>query len=208
MSSRMRVRLLSIGLCLALALIGVVVLKGVSLIVERIRIQQGFDFDAKASRIAPANGPLRGQVIETGKLIDSSGTPLSLKVRHKLVLLVVADPHCPASLGSRDQIEFVAINLRKEPVDSFIVTFASKTSFGDLHRFATSLDIAIEPLAWNGGPDNILPAVGEMVIPSFILTDGQGAVIKTFAGTDPDPLSRKRMAYQIVREVVEHTRDS
>ncbi|MBA2495110.1 MAG: hypothetical protein H0V31_10510 [Acidobacteria bacterium] len=87
--------------------------------------------------------------------------------------------------------------------DYAIVSFSQKLAHKELSQYLMERNLSADSFLWIGGVNNILPSINKMVLPSHILVDRQGEVIKTFPGTDKEKSVRERMANQIVNEIKE-----
>jgi hypothetical protein len=70
-------------------------------------------------------------------------------------------------------------------------------------KYTKFIGIFALPLRWNKVSESALASLRQIVIPSHILIDSNGTVIKTFPGTSIDQRIRDRMAREVLRQVLD-----
>ncbi len=147
-------------------------------------------------------GPKIGQRIALDKLTDVDGILLSQNSRNSLTVISVIDPECGACKGAKDQMQFIQNSLVDNEIEYCVVSFSTKISSEELVEFSRTLDLSAKSYIWAGNKAEILPEINKMVIPTHILVDSQGFVLKSFPGTDRDEDIRSQMSERIIEEVL------
>jgi hypothetical protein len=191
--------ILSICICLFFTAAIVVAFKGF----DYFNNIQGYNYDSFIGKEYDWTGPKTGDVINLEYLTDENNKPLSEVSNQRLILLSVLDPECGACGMARDQMKFLQENLANKDVDYFIISFSQKLSPIELSRYTKSMNLAVSTYSWAGNYKDIIPSINKMVLPSHILVDAKGNVIKTFPGTDNQKSVRDKMVYQIIKEIIE-----
>lgn len=162
---------------------------------------RGYDYDSFITKGYDWAGPKSGEVINLDYLTDENNRILSEVSNQRLILLSAVDPECGACITAKDQMRFLQENLEGIGVDYFIISFSQKLSPIELSRYAKSMGLTVNTYSWAENHKNIIPTINKMVLPSHILIDMKGKVIKTFPGTDKEKSVRNRMVYQIIKEI-------
>jgi hypothetical protein len=194
--------LLSAVICLSLSFLTVFTVKKIYSFVD-LRDDRGFDYDSIIARGYEWTGPKAGEQIDLNHLKDKNNAPLFQKSTKRFILLSVVDPECGASLVASDQMEYIQRNVEKNDVGYVVISFSQKLTPEGLIEYVRSLGLSTDTYLWTGRYEDLLPAIKEMIMPTHILIDSQGNVIKSFSGTDREAHVRERMANQIVKEVTE-----
>ena len=189
--------ILSICICLVLSTIIAFAIKGVS----RFTSSSGYDYDSIIKKGYEWAGPKAGESINFDYLTDVNSKQLSEVSNRQLILLSVVDSESGSCRKARDQMRFLQENLKSLDVDYFIISFSQKSSNIELFKYVQSMNLTATTYSWTGGYENIIPSVNKMVLPSHILVDSKGKVIKSFPGTDNDKSVREKMTNQIIKEV-------
>jgi len=191
---------ISIFLCLGLTLVVIFTIRGFQYLIQSHE-QGSYDYDSIINKGYDWVGPKAGENLEFNYLVDENSNLLSQSSKNNLILLSVVDSECGASKISKDQMKFLEDNLKDIDVDYYVISFSQKLSPSELSQFVKSMDLSSRPFLWTKGYENTLPSINKMVLPSHILTDSKGNIIKTFPGTSNEKFIRQRMANQIVGEV-------
>ncbi|GEM_PF-3020064 len=202
MGKSLKIRVLSIVLCLLLTCTIIFGFRGFSYFAKMIEDLRGYDYDSKIARQYDWIGPKPGEIIDTSHLLDSEGRSLKSFSTKRVILLTVVDPDCAASRATKDQFRFLDENSEANGVDRFIVCFIPKVSSLSLSDYVSSLNLSTKSLAWNSGLVNVLPSITSIAYPSHILIEPDGTVIKSFPGTSNEKVVRERMVRQVLKEVL------
>ena len=190
--------ILSIGICLILTTIVVFAIKGFNYFSNA----HGYDYDSIIRKGYDWTGPKIGEVINLDHLTNENNKSLSKVSNRQLILLSVVDPGCGACRTAKDQMKFLQENLKSNDIDYFIVSFSQDLSQVELSRYVKSMNLTANTYSWTGNYEDIISSIDKIVLPSHILVDSKGNVIKTFPGTDKEKSVRDEMAYQIIKEII------
>ena len=102
---------------------------------------------------------------------------------------------------SADQMEYLQQSIQSKDCYYAVVSFSQKLSNHDLTEYLEKRNIFADSFIWTDGADQILPSINKMVLPTHILVDRSGNVLKTFPGTDKEKSGRERMVNQILKEI-------
>ncbi|MCO6511012.1 MAG: hypothetical protein J5I65_09470 [Aridibacter famidurans] len=162
---------------------------------------EGYDFDSIISN--PSYdwvGPQAGERVQLGYLTDNNLQPLTQKQPQKLLVLLVFDRECGACRLAGDQSSYLRESLEKQGVGFGIISFSQRTTHARLSRYVDSFDSDASTYVWTKGASTIPLSIRKMVVPSYILVNRDGWVIKTFPGTDKNSAVREKMINQIIKE--------
>lgn len=148
------------------------------------------------------SGPNVGEVISLEGLMDRTGKSFSKSEHKELILIAVVDPECGASKVAKDQIGWIQEALSKVDVEYILVSFTSKATLEEFSLFADSFNLSTNSLVWKNNSSPKPESLLTMVVPSHFLIDYNGKILKKFPGTNKNTSVRKKMAKQIVKEVI------
>lgn len=167
------------------------------------RDTRGYDYDELINKGYDWTGPKVGEKINIDYLRDSKSISLSQQLTRSKILISVVDPECLACRTAGDQMKYLSEKLSNSNVNYAVVSFSQKLTDKELSKYIKSLDFEADSFLWTDKNENILPSINAMVLPSHILIDAEGKVIKTYPGTDKEKSTRDRMANQIVKETLQ-----
>lgn len=193
---------LSIVFCFGLSILIILTVKGLNSFFS-FRDSRGFDYDSLIEKEYDWTGPKIGENINLNYLKDRNGNSLPQQLKQNRILLSVVDPECGACKIASDQMQYIQENTKNSNINYAVISFSQKLYLDELPHYAESLRLSANTYSWVGGNDNILSSVKNMVLPSHILVDSDGNVIKTYPGTDKEKSTRDRMANQIIKEIVQ-----
>lgn len=168
------------------------------------RDTRGFDYDELINKGYDWTGPKIGEKIHLDYLKDSNGISLPQKLTHSKTLISIVDPECFACQTASDQMKYINEKLANSGVNYAVVSFSQKLTNEKLSEYVQSLGFGADSFIWADKNENILPSINTMVLPTHILIDNEGNVIKTYPGTDKEKSTRDRMANQIVKEILQN----
>lgn len=196
--------IISTAVCLSLMLVIVCTIQGLQTLFIS-RSTGGYDYNFIRRKGYDWTGPDAGQIISLNYLKNKDEIPLSEKFDSQLILITVLDPECGACRAAGDQINYLERQIKSLDFGYAVVSFSRKLSHKELSLFLTTQNIFTEPFLWTDETGNILPSIKKMVLPTHILIDKQGRVIKTFPGTSNERAIRERMTNQILEEIRSET---
>lgn len=156
-----------------------------------------FDYDPNETWI----GPGVGERIEIGRLKDASGKRLE-DVVDDMSMLVLVDPACAAGKAVSEELTLVRESVNKFGIKTYFVCVTSLTSATNLSEYTESLAPQVPAYAWSDR--EVLPPekLYLMVVPSHILIDKAGVIIRKWPGTSRDESVRRSMAEQITADTL------
>jgi hypothetical protein len=147
-------------------------------------------------------GPREGEKIELSKFRTEQGEPFPEFPEKSLILLSVSDPRCEMCRLSVDLIEQVETEAKLNQVKFFIVSLVPEVTKAEFFHYVKKLGKAEESYSWQGEKESILPALQKMVVPSHLLINEKGIVLRRFPGSSREKAIRVQMAKQIIAETL------
>lgn len=147
-------------------------------------------------------GPGVGETISLNFLKNKNEMPLSESQNGKIIVLGVVDPDCGACKVAKDQISRVRDEIQSHDVQYIPVSFTSRDS-EKFFKLADSFGLSTNAFLWSDFNDLASESLQVMVVPSHLLIDSNGRILKKFEGTNKDRIVRMRMANQIIKEVLQ-----
>jgi hypothetical protein len=168
---------------------------------------EGFDFRSSLDENDPSAGPNVGTRINLARLKMRNGLEITRVIRKQLVMLVTVDPGCGACKVAADEMGDVQNRIEPLGIEYYPVSVtASATSSklpSDFFDYTDSFGLKTPGFLWANDEEQPLEQLFMMVMPSHLLVDCDGVVLRKWPGTDKSPQVRKRMANQIVADTVE-----
>jgi hypothetical protein len=165
------------------------------------RTNGGFDFAANLSEDGSGNGPEIGERINIALLKDSGGITLENAINSRFTIVTIVDPACGACRVASDQMRDIRDRVVTEGVQYCFVSVTTRQNQGGFAKYIRSLGINAPAYLWAAGEPPI-DALYTMVLPSHILIDRNGVVIRKWVGTDKRKEVRAKMANQIVSDTL------
>lgn len=176
-------------------------------IVGGIRLTKSYffssNFDYDSFRKNVWSGPKEGERIELGGLKSCDGEVFPQVPHKSLILLAVVDPNCEMCRMSADLINNVEREAESRGLTFFVVSFASTAPKEEFFTYADSVFKAAHSYYWEDRQLDPLPSLKKMVVPSHLLIDENGVILRRFPGSSADRLIRAEMATQIIREITQ-----
>jgi hypothetical protein len=170
---------------------------------EPPRTSEGFDFSFSNDETDPAVGPKIGERIDITSLKARDGKRLSSVEDRRVMMLVTVDPMCGACKAAVDEIRDVQSRIADFDVAHYVVSFTSSKPRDFFFNYVDSLNLDLPTFLWDMSEKKPPEALYTMVMPSHILVDREGVVVRKWPGTDTRKLIRQRMANQIVADTIE-----
>lgn len=158
-----------------------------------------FNFDSiRKNEKIKWNGPKEGEKINLSNFKNEKGESFPNLTNNNLVLISFVNPRCKMCEDSKDLIKQVQLRSTSKNVQFGIVSLfpPSKKKFFD---YAKKLFGENRIYIWEG--EQIPRSLREMVIPSHLLLDGDGIVLRRFPGSSLKTEIREQMANQIIEEM-------
>ena len=115
-------------------------------------------------------------------------------------MLVLVDSQCGASKAASDQLRSVRDSIAAEGVPYYLVSITSSVPPMNFFNFANGLSLDAEAYLWDMKEAKPSNELFSMVLPSHILVDRNGTIIRKWPGTSPNQSIRQKMARQIVSD--------
>ena len=166
------------------------------------RVTDGYDFNSPEDANASWIGPPIGEQIDLNQLKDRAGGSLSTTNGDRLSMLVLVDPECGACRVASDEMRIVRDTVVNARIQYCLVSVTSSVPSVDFFKYTDSLDLDAQAYLWatkEGSPSEKLYS---MVLPSHLLVDGTGHIIRKWPGTSTSQSIRFRMAKQIATDAL------
>jgi peroxiredoxin len=147
-------------------------------------------------------GPKIGETISLNYLKDKTGRTVSESKNGKILLLGIVDPDCGACKLAKDQITWVQEGVQSKNVEYILVSFTS-TNSEKFFKYTDSFGFPTNAFLWSDFNNTQSDSLQAIVVPSHILIDSSGRILKRFPGTNAERYVRRNMASQIIKEVLE-----
>lgn len=162
---------------------------------------EGFDFSYSLDETVPGRGPKMGEKVDISALKTSAGIKFSSIANQQLIMLVTVDPNCGACQTAADEIRDVHRRIKEFGVPSYLVSFTSSNPPSEFFRYTNAFGVQTPAFLWDMTEKKPPELLYTMVLPSHLLVDSNGVVIRKWVGTDKQQLTRRKMANQIVADV-------
>jgi peroxiredoxin len=164
----------------------------------------GFDYTSRLNdKEYDWRGPEIGEKIAVQFYKDKVGNSLLDSINSDIVVLATVDENCRFSRLSMDQMEYIQTTAKSNGIDYLLVSFNLKISPTEFFDFAQSLNSSTKSFAWFGNESEMLASLPKMIVPSHLIINKTGEILRVFPGTDVEKQTRDRMANQIVAEMLE-----
>lgn len=164
----------------------------------------GFDYASRLiNKEADWKGPEVGEKIAVQFYKDKDGKSLLESINSDIVVLATVDENCRFSKMSVDQIDYIQTMAKSNGIDYLLVSFNLKNSPREFFDFAQSINFSAKSFAWFGNEDEMLASLPKMIVPSHLIINKNGEILRVFPGTDVEKQIRDQMANQIVAEMLE-----
>ena len=164
---------------------------------------QEFDFGSAADEKLDWVGPKVGELINLSRLKTEDGETLADLAGNNLVMVVLVDPECGACKAASDEMRDVRNRIARTGIGYYPVSITARQSPSEFLEYTDSLGIHEPALLWQNQDEAAPASLFRMVLPSHLLFDNTGVILRKWPGTDKSPHVRRRMANQIVADTVE-----
>jgi hypothetical protein len=144
-------------------------------------------------------GPNVGEQIDLQGFRDRNGLILT-NVVGELLLIVLVDPQCGACVASRNEMRNVRDRVTSLGVRYYPVSLTSSVPAADFFSYTDSLALGARGYLWVSNDRSPSQSLYSMVLPSHILINRNGTIIRKWPGTSTNESIRQRMANQIVSD--------
>jgi hypothetical protein len=164
---------------------------------------EGFDFSFASDEKLDWVGPKVGERISLARLKTQDGDTLASVARNNLVMVVMVDPDCGACKAASDEMRDVRNRIAEAGIKYYPASVTARQSPSQFLEYTMSLGIREPALLWQTQEEAPPISLFTMVLPSHLLLDSRGVIVRKWPGTDKSPSVRRRMANQIVADTVE-----
>lgn len=161
---------------------------------------EGYDFSYSLDETEPGAGPKVGEKVDVSGLKTNNGIKFSSIADHGLIMLVTVDPNCGACKTASDEIRDVQRRIQQLGISYYLVSFTSPNPRSEFFQYTDSFRTDTSAFLWDMSEMKPPESLHTMVLPSHILVDSNGVVIRKWLGTDIHKPVRRRMANQIVAD--------
>lgn len=162
---------------------------------------EGFDFSLSMKQ--KWSGPEIGEHLDLTHFVGRDGVHLTDSIKGRMFILINAAPDCRACQAAHDQMQNVCDRLARANVECKLAAVFTLQSPAEVFKAMDAWGVQSPAFLWQRDetfpPEKIL----KMVMPSFILLDRQGTILRKWPGTDRRQLIRFRMANQIVADTLQ-----
>jgi len=170
---------------------------------------EGFDFTANSRNKASA-GPDAGSRIDLTRLKMRDGLSLAGVTHKGLIMLVTVDSQCGACKVASDEMRDIRTRIESYDIEYHPVSFSTSVAAPEealnFFTYADSLGLNAPACLWTAGNEPPPEKLFLMVLPSHILVNTDGVILRKWPGTDSSSRIRRRMANQIVADTLNELR--
>lgn len=180
--------------CLAIVLL-------VASLTKNAKTYLSFDYDSvRKDGTVTWGGPKEGETVNLTMLRNERAE--SIPADKPLILLLLVDPRCQMCRESADLFEQVQLDATSHGIEFLVASFGGPSSREEFFGYARTLCDSSHAFYWDGEKGLVSPAVQQMAVPSFLLLNQRGLVLRRFPGGSKDSVIRSRMAAQIIAETL------
>lgn len=122
---------------------------------------------------------------------------------NNLVMVVLVDPECGACKAASDEMRDVRNRIALAGIKYYPASVTARQSPSQFLEYTQSLGIGGPAFLWQEQDEAASASLFGMVLPSHLLLDNSGVIVRKWPGTDQSPQIRRRMANQIVADSIE-----
>ncbi len=168
-----------------------------------VRNNRGFDYSEYVNNERLTwTGPKAGEKIDLRNFHNQEGQDIPIH-KDKLIVLGFASSKCWMCPVSNDLFEYVKDNSLKNGIDYFLVSLGTNETSEEFFLYAGELNLTSQSYIWKENKNDINVNLQNIVVPSHILVNQDGIVLRRFPGSARDNEKRKQMANQTVYEILE-----
>lgn len=162
----------------------------------------GRDYNFQIEETDPHSGPRTGERLAVGEFKTAANRTLADEISsHPLTIAVLVDPNCSACAASKDQIFAVRDAIATSTIYYCVLMLPNDVASKEHSEFANLLDLQ-DRAYFASARNKSNEALAMMVVPSHLLLDANGTVLKKWPGTDRNRDVRASMAKQIVADAL------
>lgn len=197
-------KILGFLMCLLLTALVVVSTKGIHYLWSESRATGGFDYSQVLDNERFIwTGPKVDEKIEINNFRGKDGSDFPHLTSKNLIMLSFLSSKCEMVKLSSDQMQYVHSQALKNNIDYYFISLGTNETPTEFFNFVETLPFPAKSFIWTDKTENLSANLIDMVVPSHILINNDGVVLRRFPGTRIDKNLRDKMANQIVSEMLE-----
>ena len=163
-----------------------------------ILFREGFDFNRIRSEENEWRGPIFGERIDLAQLRGADNVTRPDIRNTQLLMIVVVSPECGLCKVATDETRYVRDQIKPLGIPYYVVSFVPSDNPTGFFEYCDSLRLGVPEFLWT--KEQPLTSLSTMVIPSHLLLDRNGVIVRTWPGSNDDKTFRVRMGNQIVAD--------
>lgn len=169
----------------------------------KISFSKNFDFDSiRKKQNLEWTGPSEGETVNLNGFRTKEGDSFPQLPKHSLILLSIVDPKCKMCQASQDLIVQVQSEAKFNQIYSAVVSLSQPQNNKEYFDYADTLSKSDKTYLWEENKNTLSPALQKMVVPSHLLLNENGVILRRFPGGSSDKSIRIQMANQIISEML------
>lgn len=160
--------------------------------------RNGFDFSLLRREENTWRGPDFGEKIDLTQLKGASGTTHLDAGNAQLLMVVAVSPECGMCGVAADEMRYVRDQIAARGIPYYVVSFIPLDNPAGFFKYCDSLGLGVPEFLWT--KEQPLASLSNMAVPSHLLLDKDGVIIRTWPGSNDDKAFRIRMGNQIVAD--------
>jgi hypothetical protein len=165
-------------------------------------LTEGFDFRPLRNPVNVWRGPNLGEKIDLTNLKKKDGSTLASAIGKRPIVLVVVNPECAMCRVASDEMRNLRERLGSEDIKYYVVAFESENPNIDFFRYGDSLGVGAPSFLWDEAAGAAPLSVLTMTMPSHLLLNSDGTVIRVWPGSSNETAVRDRMTHQILADAL------
>jgi hypothetical protein len=203
----LRTSLVFLSVCLSCVAAFTLAMLGASYFVKssravHLRTTEGFDFSFASDEKLSWVGPKVGDRINLARLKTQEGVSLASMTRNNMVMVVLVDPNCGACKAATDEMHDIRNRIAASGIRYYAASVTTLQPSAQFVEYTMSLGIRSPAFLWQRQDETPPESLFTMVLPSHLLLDANGLIVRKWPGTDQSANVREKMANQIVKETV------
>jgi hypothetical protein len=196
-------KITSLIACLSLTVLIFGVVQGGSYLWASLRTTKRFNYTQYLDNEGLTwTGPKRGEIIDLRNFRSKEGQELPAN-KNNLIALGFVSSKCWMCSESSDLIEYVKTNCLKNGIDYYLVSLGTNETPDEFFSYASKLNLSSNSYIWGENKEDINLSLKSMVVPSHILVDGNGVVLRRFPGGRKEKEIRDQMGNETMDEILE-----
>lgn len=197
-----RSKILSLITCLSITVLIYGGVQAASYVWTNMRTTKRFNYSRFLNNEALTwTGPKKGERINLKNFFSANRQQLPVS-ENRLIVLGFVSSKCWMCAESSDLLEYVKTNSLKNGVDYHLVSLGTNETPEEFFNYTDKLNLSIDSYVWNENKDSINSSLQNMVVPSHILVNSDGKVLRGFPGSGKEKEQRDQMGNQTMDEIL------